>query len=143
MMKQWELFEKIPAGRTARSMRVSLNQRGIFSLNKKVFAELDQPEAVELYFDKINKLIGIKPSKLDSKYSYPVKQAGAANSWVVRASAFLTYYNIKITGTMMFPSPTMEDGMVVLDMASAVPSSRKKEDEAKPQQQAFTLGSRN
>lgn len=139
MMKQWELFEKIPAGRTARVMRVSLNQRGIFSFNQKALDALDEPEAVELYFDKINKLIGVKPSKLDSKYSYPVKQQGTAKSWVVRASAFLTYYNIKITGTMMFPSPTMEDGMLVLDMTTATPSGRQKE-APKTGQQAFVLG---
>jgi hypothetical protein len=142
MMKQWELFEKIPVGRTARIMRVSVNERGIFSLNQKAFDELDQAEYVELYFDKINKLIGVKPVKADSKFAYAVKQNGKAKSYLVRALAFLSYYNIKITGTMLFPEPILEDGMLVLDMTTATPVGREKP-APKKGQQSFVLGQSN
>lgn len=140
MIKQWELFEKVSAGRVARNMRVSLNERGSISLNQKAFDELKEPVEAELYFDKINKLIGIKPVLEHTAYSYPVRKQGENRSYIIRAMSFLTYYNIKITGTVLFISPTVEDGMLVLDMnnTKAVTKNRPQADSEQP---AFVLGS--
>lgn len=143
MLKQWELFEKIPSGRTARNMRVSLNERGAFALNRKVLDKLGGPAFVELYFDKVNGLIGMKPVSNETKFAYPVRRQGKANSWLVRALAFLTHYNIKVKGTYLFAEPTIEDGMLVVDITKASQISARKSKPEASRQPSFVIGKAN
>src|SRR5436190_3292000 len=126
MIKQWELFERVPTGRVARNLRVSLNQRGGFALNQKAFDDLGEPKAVELFFDKINKLVGMRPCDPDLKHAYSVKAQGNSKSYLVRAQAFCTFYGIEVTGTMLFVGPTIEENMLVLDLKTATPVASRK-----------------
>lgn len=126
MIKQWELFERKSTGRVAKTMRVSLNERGGFAFNQKVYDDLKQPKAIEMYFDKINKLVGIKSCDPEADHAYEMKQQGKTKSYLVRAMAFCTIYSIKVTGTMVFVEPTIEDDYLVLDLKNAVPVPARK-----------------
>ena len=142
MIKQWELFERKSTGRVAKTMRVSLNERGGFALNQKVFDDLKQPKAIEMYFDKINKLVGIKACDPEETHAYEIKQQGKSKSYLVRAMAFCTTYSIKVTGTMVFVEPTIEDGYLVLDLKTAVPvKPRKKQADETTNSPVLAFGS--
>ena len=120
MITQFELFEKLSTERIAKSMRISLNDRGTFSLNQKAFDDLGKPEAVELYYDKVNKLIAMRGCSPELKHASSVRQQGQTKSYLVRAMAFSTHYNINVKGTIVFSEPTIDDGMLVLAIATAV-----------------------
>jgi len=126
MIKQWELFERVSVGRVARNLRVSLNERGGFALNNKAFEDLGEPQAVEMFFDKINKLVGMRPCVPDVKHAYTVKQQGKSKSYLIRAMAFCSFYGIQVTGTMLFVEPSIEDKMLVLDLKTAKPVAARK-----------------
>lgn len=143
MITQFELFKKVSVGRISRSMRVSLNKRGIFSLNQKAFDDLKQPEAVELYFDKVNNLIGIQPCAPDAEYAYAVKQQGKHKSWLIRALAFLTFYKISVTGTILFTDPKLNEnnGMVILPLDTATAIKKKSKPDQEDQTGVLRFGS--
>jgi hypothetical protein len=142
MIKQFELFERMSAGRQSNVMRVSLNQRGTFSLNQKAFDDLGKPDAVELFFDKINKLIGMRPCSPQLKHAYPARRQGKNRSYLVRAMSFCNYYNIKIVGTVIFTEPEVEDGMLILALANAtqVAQRKAKKKSAPDQERPFLVG---
>lgn len=133
MIKQWELFERSHTSRVAKTMRVSLNERGGFALNQKVFEELKQPKTVQLFFDKINKLIGIHACEPEDEHAYDVKQQGKSKSYLIRAMSFCSNYSIKVTGTMVFVEPTIEDGYLVLDLMKAAPVPERKPKQSPPE----------
>lgn len=126
MFKQFELFEKMPTTRTSTSIRVSLNPRGSFTLNRKAFEALNEPETVELYFDKTSRLVGMKACSPELRHAYPVKKQGTSNSWLVRGRAFCNYYNIRIPITVVFDDIEVEDGMVILDLQKVRETDQRK-----------------
>jgi len=119
-LSQFELFEKAAVGRTARNMRVSLNDRGTFSLNQKAFDGLNSPAAVELLYDKTTGVIAVRPCSPELKHSYPVKKQGNNKSYLIRSLAFLGYYNLQIIRTVLFDEPKVESGVLFLNTRTAV-----------------------
>ncbi len=119
-MSGWEKFDKsVAGGKTARIMRVSLNERGAFALNQKVFNELGSPKKIELFYDKANSLIGMKACEETEENGYIVNKQGLSNSWLVRAMAFASYYNLDVQGTIVFREPKLDGDMLVLDLKAA------------------------
>lgn len=113
-MPNWETFT-LQGARGVMEKRVSLNVRGVFTLNQLAYDELGKPDAVELLYDKEAHLIGLKPSDRTIKYSYEVRRQGENKSYLIGARAFCSYYGIDLTSTRRFDEVTIIDGVMVLD----------------------------
>lgn len=88
----FEVFNPQTAPRTARSL-VTVKKRGALSLNEAAYGFLSQPEAVELLFNRTERVIGIRLVSPTSPRAHRVrKQRG--RSYAVSARAFLNYYGI-------------------------------------------------
>lgn len=95
---------------------VTIQKRGAFSLNARAFADLGDPNAVELLYDADERLIGIRPSTLDSRNAYPVRVVTkGSSSYLVTGTAFANYYGIPL-GTARRWIGRMQDGMLILDL---------------------------
>jgi hypothetical protein len=108
-------------------MRVTLNKRGVFSLNGATYTALGEPRFVELLYDRTNKVIGLRPTEETTKHAYPVRAQRNAKSYLVGARAFYQAYDLNVGGLLVF-DPTMEDDILVLeqDKATAVASRARR-----------------
>jgi hypothetical protein len=81
--------------RTGRQPYVTLQKKGVISLNKAAFEALDSPESVELLYDPDARLVALR--KVDSavEHAYQVR-APVENhaTWLVSGGAFMSYYEI-------------------------------------------------
>ena len=115
-MAKWETF-KFHGSRGVAERRVSLNTRGVFTLNQIAFDEIGNPVAVEMLYDREARLIGLKPSTLEVEYAVKVRQQGKNKSYLIGAKSFCQYYKLDVTDTIRFTDIDLEDGMLVLDLA--------------------------
>lgn len=123
-MPNWETFT-LQGSRGVTEMRVSLNARGVFTLNQLAFDELGNPEAVELLFDRAEKLVGLKAVDKNLKHAIKVRKQGKNKSYLIGAKAFCKYYKIDVSKTVRFEDITMENGVMVLDTEKTVDVSAK------------------
>jgi hypothetical protein len=116
MAIEWEVFTQSPNVRID-TIRVSLNKRGLFSLNQKAFESLQNTEKVELLFAKDNKLIGMRPCSPDVAHGLPLKKQGKTKAYIVRGISYCNYHSVKPKKTLVFNEPKVdEDGVLVLNL---------------------------
>lgn len=94
---------------------ITIQKRGNFSLNRAAFEALDGPEAVELLFDRTERLIAMRPSETTNRLAYPVRKQQNAASYLIAGNAFNQYYGIE-TGITKRWDAELLDGMLVIDL---------------------------
>lgn len=100
--------------------RASLNVRGVFTLNQLTYDEMGNPPAVELFYDKDERLIGLKPSTLEVPHAYKVRQQGKNKSYLISARAYCGFFGIEIPQTIKFVGISMIADVLALDLKTAV-----------------------
>jgi hypothetical protein len=99
------------------SVHVTMNPKGMISLTRFALEVLDSPEAVHLFFEKLNQTIYLKPTKLVMKHAFPVKQRGRCGGGKIRAFRLCEQFGIRLPETVRFIDPQIDaDGMMNLDL---------------------------
>ncbi len=113
----FEEFDK-RAAVVSKSPFVTVQRRGTMSLNRAAYDLMGSPEAVTLLYDPEEKLIGFKPTAIESPRAFPVRVQGAnASTYVVAGQAFSGHYGID-TSTARRYAVGMKDGVMVVDLRS-------------------------
>lgn len=73
---------------------VTIQRKGMFSMNQAAFEALGSPEAVELLYDPEEKIIGLRPIDPEAAHAYPVRTMGNGSSRLVAGTAFATFHGI-------------------------------------------------
>lgn len=94
---------------------VAFHVRGIFALNELAYGALGRPEAVELLYDRRNKVIGFKASTRRSPDSYAVRHH-TKHSYQVEGRSFMRYYDIPEQATGRRYQAEMVDGVLAVDL---------------------------
>jgi hypothetical protein len=123
-------FEEFTAGPNRRSgerMYITLNDRNVILLNYAAFAEIGQPEAVVLLFDKANSINGIRPSHPKIEHAFPLKAKPGSRHRLIAASPFCRHHGIRVEGTVAFHSVERDrDGMLKLYLSATTVAGRVK-----------------
>lgn len=97
---------------------LTIQKRGLISVNRAAFALLDQPEAVELMWDKDRQVIGLRSVPIDSTNAYPVRPQ-ASNSTkgplLIAGNLFTRYIGLDTTEAHRWV-PRLEDGILIVDL---------------------------
>lgn len=115
---------------------VTIQKRGMFSLNDAAFRLIDEPEAVQFMWDASAKLIAIQAVPLTSPNAYPTRRQGPgkdANRGIVliAGTMFTKYIGIDTTVAKRWV-PKVEDNMLIVDLnepSQTVTSPRGKSQE--------------
>ena len=118
MARIWDEFRAVPDIRRPDQMRVSINERGIISLNRRAWEALKEPEDVVLVYDRLNCVIGLKPAHPRLDNAVPVRNFNAKGGrFVLRAISMCVHIGITIGRTLIFRSPVIDDtGVLELDL---------------------------
>lgn len=119
--QRWEKFRGGPAnGRSGkRSVRITLNRRGVLYLNDTAYHAIGRPKAVSLYYSHDDRAILVERTSERGNEAFFVvkKQIG----WCIHASSFARHFGLKIPTTIRFLRPDFDnDGNLVLDLNEVV-----------------------
>jgi hypothetical protein len=81
---------------------VTLGYGRTFYLNEAAFEGLGRPEAVELMFDDLRNLIGMRATNPEKRNAFPVKPHTTGRYRRVSAAPFCTQFSIRPEGTILF-----------------------------------------
>lgn len=114
----FELFDKRQAP-LAKSPSITIQRRGLFSLNRAAHQLMGEPRQVELLFDRRARIIALRPAEVDSPHAYPVRTQSSKNNrgtLMIAGTAFTAFYGIDTTASRRWV-PHFEDGMLQIDLS--------------------------
>lgn len=110
----FEVFDKRMAP-LAKAPSVTIQKRGIFSINRVAHKLIGEPETVELLFDKERKVIALRPSKEPHAYSIRPQASRESGQVILSATAFTQYYDIDTSVSRRY-KPYEQNGMLCIDL---------------------------
>lgn len=100
-MPNFETFEKRRTPPASEPF-VSLLKTGVISMNVVAYESLGRVPYLEFLYDKADKIVGLRPMKTESQFSYPVRELKSASggTFSVSAKAFMLYYAIPMDSSI-------------------------------------------
>ena len=97
-------------------MSVTIQKRGIFSINKAAHKLIGEPATVELLFDKDNQIVALRESDQPHAYAIrPQSQRRDTGQVILSATAFTQFYEIDTSISRRY-KPYERDGMLCIDL---------------------------
>lgn len=110
----FEVFDKRKSSLN-KAPTVTLQKKGILSLNGAAHALIGQSKSVELLYDSDRKVVALRPSSEPHAYAFRAT-ANATGTVLMSLTAFTEYYGIDTSVSRRF-KPYMEDGLLCIDLA--------------------------
>ena len=109
-------FETFTRQRRAGQPFVTIQKKGVISLNRAAFDALGSPEFVELLFDRDAQLVALRRVESSVEHAYQVR-APVTNhaTWLISGGAFLTYYEIDSSESVR-RAARVEDDLLIIDL---------------------------
>ena len=113
----FEVFDKRMTP-LAKAPSVTIQKRGVISLNKAAHDLIDNAQTVELLYDRDRQVMAVRGTDDSSPHAYAVRSASkrGPGQAVVSATAFTAHYGIDTTDTRRW-KPFVEDGMLCVDLS--------------------------
>lgn len=125
MEEEWEEFEYGPRTDYG-ELRVTMSRVGQISLGAKAMKDLGDPTAAMLLYKPKERMIGLRPVHPRHPKAIPLRSNFRDNYRLLRANRFCKHYGIEITRTLMFNTPVIEDGLLMLDLKAVTYIGRKR-----------------
>lgn len=113
-MPRFEVFTRRSAPVVKEPM-VTIQKKGMFSLNRASYEALGEPEAVELLYDPTERIIGLRPTDPSTLNAYPVRTMGNAATRLIAGTAFTRFYEIPTAVARRF-SAEMHENILTIDL---------------------------
>lgn len=126
----FELFDKRHAPMRG-APSVTVQRRGIVSINGPAHALIGRAGVVELLFDKERQIMALRPAD-PSPRAYELRKPSPSGQTLLSATAFAQAYDIDTSVSRRY-EPVVEDGMLCVDLSgpsTVVQSNRTKNQSA-------------
>jgi hypothetical protein len=102
--------------RAERQPFVTIQKKGVISLNRAAFEALGGPEFVELLFDPEARLVALRQGDSSVEHAYQVR-APVKNhaTWLISCGAFLSYYEIENSKSVR-RAARMDGDLLIIDL---------------------------
>ena len=114
----FEVFDKRMTP-LAKAPSVTIQKRGVISLNKAAHDLIENAETVELLYDRERRVMALRAADDSSPHAYAVRNGSrrGPGQAIVSATAFTAHYGIDTTATRRW-KPFVEDGMLCVDLST-------------------------
>lgn len=123
MARRWEEFDDPGAARIAK-LHVSMSPSGTMLLSRNAYEAMQRPTHVVMLWDAETDTIGIRPVPPSTVNAFQLYDSGRSGACRFHAMRFMVKYDIKLDYTVRFPTATMEDGVLLLELKYRVRSPR-------------------
>ena len=93
---------------------VTVQKRGIVSINGPAHALINRAQVVELLFDPDRRVMAMRPSEPSAR-TYELRQPTKSGQTIVSATAFTQAYDVDTSVSRRY-EPFVEDGMLCIDL---------------------------
>jgi hypothetical protein len=114
----FEVFDKRQTA-LAKAPVVTIQRKGIISLNRAAYALMKEPAAVELLYDRDRKVVGLRPTDESTPHAYEVRVQTPSKDTgplLVAGTAFTNFYDIDTSVSRRW-TPFVEDGILCIDLS--------------------------
>lgn len=118
-MPDWELLDRTARPLTGRPSVGIQRGKGNLSLNQASYEALGRPEAVNIMFDRKERLIGLQAAALSVR-NYKLNKQGSSNTYLIAGKALVQAMEIDTQKAMRYDAE-MRDGILVIDLAQGEP----------------------
>lgn len=102
---------------------VTIQKRGLFSLNDAASKLLDDPDALQFLWDLDNRVIALKPTSVEDPDAYPLREqtaskarpGGRRGAALVAGTMFTKFIELDTSVAKRWV-PRLEDGMLLIDL---------------------------
>ena len=116
-MEGFEEFDQYHS-RSVKTIFVTIQRRGNFSLNRSAFKALGEPSAVKLLFNRSKRQIGFRPAISNDFRSVPVRRQGHSDSYLIAGLTFCKEYDIDTTTARRYEGE-MQEGILIVDLKAS------------------------
>ncbi len=113
-MEGFEEFEQYHS-RSVKTILVTIQRRGNFSLNRAAYKALGEPTALKLLFNRSKRLIGFRRADSSELRSVPVRRQHQSESFLVAGLTFCKEFDID-TSTARRYVGKMQEGVLIVDL---------------------------
>lgn len=113
-MEGFEEFDQYHS-RSVKTLFVTIQRRGNFSLNRAAFKALGSPKAVKMLFNRSERLIGFRPTTPEDFRSVPVRKQGQSDSYMIAGLTFCKEYDIDTTTARRY-EVEVQQGVLIVDL---------------------------
>lgn len=102
----------------AKAPVVTIQKRGVISLNRAAHTLIDEAQTVELLYDRDETVVGIRPVADDVPHGYPVRPQSSGKTTgplLIAGTAFVQYYGIDTTTSRRW-TPTVRNNVLCIDL---------------------------
>lgn len=112
----FEVFDKRQSP-LAKAPTITIQRRGLMSMNRAAFNLIGAPSTVELLYDRDAHVVGIRPASEDVPHAYSVRFQGDKETGpvVIAGTAFCQFYDID-TETSRRWTPSVSGGILCIDL---------------------------
>lgn len=110
----FEVFDKRMAP-LSQVPSVTIQKRGIVSMNQAAHKLIEEAATVELLFDREASIVALRPSDESHAYKFRQQSRSGTGQVVLSATAFTQHYDIDTTVSRRY-KPYVLDGMLCIDL---------------------------
>jgi len=117
----FEVFDKRSTPLIKRP-QVTIQAGGSLSLNLSSFHALGRPAAVELLYDREQRVIGFRPVPSETDHAYPIRGAGQKEhptSFIIAGRAFLAHFDLAVEQSVRRDATVTAEGVLIVDLKAA------------------------
>ena len=117
----FEVFDKRSTPLVKRP-QVTIQAGGSLSLNLSSYHALGRPPAVELLYDREQRVIGFRPVPSETDHAYPIRGAGQKEhptSFIIAGRAFLAHFDIAVEQSVRRDASVTAEGVLIVDLKAA------------------------
>ncbi|MGW6004373.1 hypothetical protein ACWFNS_09175 [Oerskovia enterophila] len=98
--------------------QVTLQSRGIFSLNPSAFKVMGSPRYVELLYAADRKAVALRAVAEETQAAYQVRPANNGGAFNVAGRAFMVFHGIELNDSRRYSPQHAADGVIVIGLDS-------------------------
>lgn len=115
-MANFERFRRdVPA--FASDPYITIQKRGVISLNRAAFGALGAPQAVELLYDRTARVVGLRAADPRADDAYQVRATAPGGPFVISAIAFTKHYGIDTSAAHRWLG-FVDNGVLCVDLTT-------------------------
>jgi len=115
LLEGFELYEKQRVSPGAPPF-ITVQARGVFSLNPSAYKALGEPQFVELLYSTEKSAIAIRTVTTETLTSYQVRSTNHGGAFNIAGKAFMTYHQITIPVSRRYTPQYAADGIIIMSM---------------------------
>ena len=103
---------------------VTIQRKGLLSLNRGAYEAIGRPEAVTLLYHREQRVVGLRPAEPGNPRAYPVRRQGGkeggAQSHLVAGTAFTRHHDIDTSVARRY-GVELRGGVLLIDLKQDAP----------------------